>query len=163
VRLILYTEQTRDWEHGEKGRVFRSVWQYTAAAAALMALVLPLVWWLMPDLVDLLFGSEYAGAVDPMRLVLLAAGVQLILGWTKSFPVSIGRPLLRVWAHGIEAIVLIPLVVVLGAKWEATGAAAAMAIATGVFAAVWAVLLVQVAREHRAPAEPAIPHDPVPS
>jgi O-antigen/teichoic acid export membrane protein len=162
ARLILFTEQTRDWEHGEKHRVFTSLWRFSAAAAALSAVALPLLWWRMPDVIDLLFGGEYAGAVDPTRLILLAAGIQLVLGWTKSLPVSIGRPLLRVWAHGIEAIVLIPLAVVLGWKWGATGAAAATLIATGVFAAVWAALLVRLAREHRTPSEHVTPQDPVP-
>jgi Na+-driven multidrug efflux pump len=57
--------------------------------------------------------------------------------------------------------VLIPLAVVLGWKWGATGAAAATLIATGVFAAVWIALLVRLAREHRGPTERVAPKDPV--
>ena len=59
----------------------------------------------------------------------LAAAIQLVFGWTKSFPVSIGRPALRIWAHGIEMVVLIPLVGVLGARWGATGAGVRVTIA----------------------------------
>jgi PST family polysaccharide transporter len=162
ARLIMFTEQTHDWERGEKRRVFTWLWRYSAAAAILCAITLPLLWWRMPDLIDLLFGNEYAGAVDPTRLVLLAAGIQLVLGWTKSLPVSIGRPLLRVWAHGVEAAVLIPLAVVLGWKWGATGAAAATLIAAGAFAAVWIALLVRLAREHWLPGERAVSQDVVP-
>ena len=56
-------------------------------------------------------------AVDAARIVLVAAAIQLVLGWSKSLPVTIGRPHLRVVTHGIEALVLLPLVVVLGDRW----------------------------------------------
>ena len=44
------------------------------------------------------------------RIVLLAAAIQFAIGWTKSLPVTIGRPRLRIVTHGIEALVAIPLV-----------------------------------------------------
>ena len=74
----------------------------------------------------------------PARVLLLAAAVQLVVGWTKSFPVTIGRPHLRVWTHGIETIVILPLVARLGAIWGATGAALAVLAGMCVFAAMWA-------------------------
>ena len=74
----------------------------------------------------------------------------MIWGWSKSFPVSIGRPGLRVFAHGIESAVLIPLVVVFGLAWGATGAGAAVLVSTVVFCALWTVLLVRIHREPRA-------------
>ena len=51
---------------------------------------------------------------------------------------------------------MIPLVIVLGRIWEATGAAAATLIATGVFAAVWLVALSAFAAPH-----PALPEPPL--
>ena len=98
----------------------------------------------MPFLVRVVFGEEYEGAVDAARIVLVAAALQLVLGWTKSFPVSIGRPGLRVVAHGVEAAVLLPLTVVFGAAWGVTGAAVAVLVSVIAFAAVWAVLLGRV-------------------
>ncbi len=68
----------------------------------------------MPHLIALVYGSRYLGATDAARLFLLTAAVQLVVGWTKSFPVTIGRPKLRIWTHGIETLVVLPLVVVLG-------------------------------------------------
>ena len=44
---------------------------------------------------------------DAARLILIAGALQVIWGWAKSFPVSIGRPGLRVLAHGIESIVML--------------------------------------------------------
>jgi len=144
IRLILLTEQTRDWERGRPETVLAGVRRYTLTAAAVMAVAVPLFWWLMPDLVRLVLGDRFTPATDAARVILLAAAVQLVFGWTKSLPVSIGRPGLRVVAHGIETAVLVPLLVVLGSEWGATGAAVAVTVSTLVFAAVWTFLLARL-------------------
>src|SRR5207249_8536749 len=93
------------------------------------------------------YGHRFSPASDAARVMLLAGALQLVLAWTKSLPVSIGRPGLRILTHGVETIVLIPLVLALGAVWDATGAAVATLVATAAFAAVWVVLLVRISRE----------------
>jgi O-antigen/teichoic acid export membrane protein len=70
--------------------------------------------------------------------------VQFAIGWTKSLPVTVGRPRLRIVTHGVETIVVIPLVAVLGARWGVTGAAVAVLVSTVVFAAAWAVALARL-------------------
>ena len=79
--------------------------------------------------------------------MLLAAAIQFAIGWTKSLPVTIGRPRLRIVTHGIEALVAIPLVVVLGNEWGATGAAAAVLASTVAFAASWVIALGRIRSE----------------
>jgi O-antigen/teichoic acid export membrane protein len=147
ARLILLTEQTRDWARGATAAVFAGVRRFTIGAALLMAIVIPPVYVLMPWLVRVLYGAKYEGAADAARLVLLAAGLQFVFGWSKSLPVSIGRPSLRVVAHGIESVVMIPLVLVLGAEWGATGAGAAVLVATVAFCLVWVVLLARIKQD----------------
>jgi O-antigen/teichoic acid export membrane protein len=98
----------------------------------------------MPWLVEAVFGAEYAGAVDAARVILLAAAIQFAIGWTKSLPVTIGRPQLRIVTHGLETLVVVPLVAVLGAEWDATGAAIAVLVSTVVFAGAWAVALARL-------------------
>jgi O-antigen/teichoic acid export membrane protein len=147
ARLILVTEQTRDWEAGATDRVFAGLRRYSTAALIAMAITVPFLFWLMPDIVALAYGEEYRPASDAARLMLLAGAVGLVFAWTKSLPVSVGRPELRIVTHGVETVVLIPLVFVLGSIWDATGAAAAVLISTCVFAGAW---LVAVARLHRA-------------
>jgi len=149
VRLILLTEQTRDWERGETARVLEGIRRYTVGAALLMFGAVPLFYWLMPDLVRLVFGARYLPAAEPARILLLAGALQLVLGWSKSLPISIGRPNLRIVAHGIESVVLLPLVVVLGLAWGARGAAGAVLAATVVFALVWTVLFRRIVRGER--------------
>lgn len=143
VRLILLTEQTRQWERGRPDAVLAGVKRYTLGAAALMAVAVPVFWVLMPWLFEVIL-PDYEDAVDAARIVLLAGAIQLVYGWSKSLPISIGRPNLRVLAHGIETIVLVPLLVVLGRRWGATGAAFAVLASTVVFAAVWTVLLARI-------------------
>jgi O-antigen/teichoic acid export membrane protein len=144
VRLILLTEQTRDWERGRPEVVFAGLRRYVIGATLLMAVTLVPLELAMPWLVRAFLGHKYVPATDAARLVLGAAAIQLILGWTKSFPVTIGRPGLRIVAHGIETVVLLPLIVVFGKAWGVTGAAGAVLASTVAFAAVWAVLVVRL-------------------
>lgn len=147
VRLILLTEQTRDWEHGRERTVLAGVRRYTVGAAALMAVCVPVFFWAMPDLVRLVFGRQYLDAATAARVMLFAAALQLVYGWSKSLPVSVGKPKLRIWAHGLETAVLLPLVLVLGWRWGVTGAAVAALVSTGAFVGVWTVFLARLRGE----------------
>ncbi|HEX5582607.1 lipopolysaccharide biosynthesis protein [Gaiella sp.] len=149
VRLVLLTEQTRDWEHGRTPTVLRGLRRYSLGAAAVAAVSLPIFLLLMPWLVRVVFGPDYLPAVSAARIVLVSAAILLVLGWTKSFPVTIGRPRLRILTHGLETIVLLPLVLVLGDRWGVTGAAVAILISTLVFAAAWLVVLARLRTELR--------------
>jgi O-antigen/teichoic acid export membrane protein len=102
---------------------------------------------LMPFLVRVVFGAEYENAVDAARIVLLAAGIYFTIGWTKSLPVTVGRPRLRILTHGLETLVAIPLVAALGAEWGATGAAIAVLVSAVVFATAWLVVLARLRSE----------------
>jgi O-antigen/teichoic acid export membrane protein len=147
ARLILLTEQTRDWERGTRDVVFRGVRRYMLGMTVVAAAILPPLLVFTPELVRLLFSAKNEGAVDATRLVILAAALRMIYGWTKSFPVSIGRPGLRIWTHGLEMLVLVPLAGVLGAKWGATGAAGAVLASSVVFCLYWTVLFLRIRRE----------------
>jgi O-antigen/teichoic acid export membrane protein len=143
VRLILLTEQTRDWERGRPEAVFAGLRRYVLGASAAMAVLVVPAWLLMPWLVELVL-PDYTAATDAARIILLVGALQLVFGWTKSFPISIGRPNLRIVAHGVETIVLVPLIVVLGSEWGATGAAAAVLVSTIAFAAVWTAIVLRL-------------------
>lgn len=146
ARMVLLTEHTRDWERGERASVFEGIRRFSLAAAALSVVVVVPAMWLMPDLIRIVLKPDFLGATDAARVILPAAAIQFVLGWTKPFPVSIGKPQLRVVAHGLETAVLLPLVVVLGRAWGATGAAVGVLASTIVFALVWAVLYARVRR-----------------
>jgi O-antigen/teichoic acid export membrane protein len=151
ARMVLLTEQTRDWEKGRQAAVLRGVRRYSLAASALAIVVAPPLIVFIPDLIRWINGPEYLGAVSASRLFILAAAVQLVVGWTKSFPVSIGRPGLRIVTHGLETIVVLPLVLVLGARWGAAGAAGAVLAGMCVFALAWAFIFARIRPEDVGP------------
>lgn len=145
ARLVMLTEQTRDFEAGRHDRVYAMLRRYIVGTSLLMAVAVPFFWWLMPVMIGLAYGPDFrAHASTAARLVLVAAALRLIWGWTKSFPVSIGRPGLRVVAQSIEIAVFVPLLLLFAHRWGATGAAGAMLVSTAVFCAVWAVLLMRL-------------------
>jgi O-antigen/teichoic acid export membrane protein len=154
ARLILLTEQTRAWERGTRDAVFTGIRRYMLGMTAVAAVILPPLLVFTPELAKLLFSAKNVGAVDATRIVIVAGALRMVYGWTKSFPVSIGRPALRIWTHGLETIVLIPLVAVLGKEWGATGAAAAVLVSSAVFCLYWTVLFLRIRREPVRPAAP---------
>ncbi len=147
ARLILLTEQTRAWERGTRDAVFSGIKRYMIGMALLVAVILPPLLILTPELARLLFSAKNVGAVDATRIMICAGALRMIYGWTKSFPVSIGRPALRIWTHGLEMIVLVPLVAILGAEWGASGAAGAVLASSVVFCLAWTVLFLRIQRE----------------
>jgi O-antigen/teichoic acid export membrane protein len=152
LRMILLSEQTRDWEHGRPDIVLRGIRRYVKGSAGAAALALIPAWILMPFLVRVIVGRQYLPAVPAARLILVAGAIQLVLSWTKTFPVTIGRPGLRLWAHGVETAVMLLLIVVLGKEWGVTGAGAAVLLSSVAFALTWIVILVRLRRTGLTPA-----------
>ncbi|HZT91790.1 MAG TPA: lipopolysaccharide biosynthesis protein [Gaiellaceae bacterium] len=144
VRLVLLAEQTRDVEHGRSDRAFRLLRRYIASTVALAAVGVPALWFAVPPLVRAVYGARWSDAADAVRVMLLAAAVQLVFGWTKSFPVSIGRPGLRTAGQLVELATLVPLVCVLGHYHGAVGAAAGVAGGAVALAAFWTINLVRL-------------------
>jgi O-antigen/teichoic acid export membrane protein len=144
ARMVLLTEQTREWERGRQSAVLRGVRRYSLFAAILAVVLVPPLLIFVPNLIRFIYHPEYVGASNAARLLILAAAVQFVFGWTKSFPVTIGRPGLRVWTHGLETLIVLPLVVVFGVIWGAAGAAAAVLVGMCAFAAVWTVVFLRV-------------------
>jgi len=145
ARLVLLAEQTADYERGRRDRVRRLLRRYITASALLMVVAVPVGWILMPWAMQIAFGHDFREhATTAGRIVLLVGALQFVSGFSKTLPVTIGRPNLRVWSHGIETLVFIPLLVVFGKLWGATGGAVAMLVSTGVFCAVWVWVLYQL-------------------
>ena len=141
LRMILLSEQTRDWEHGRPEVVIAGIRRYVAGSAAIAALALVPVLLTIPWLIRILFGPDYSGAVSAARLILVAAAIQLVFSWTKTFPVTIGRPGLRLIAHGVETVVMLPLIIVFGKEWGVTGAGGAVLVSSVAFALTWGVIV----------------------
>lgn len=144
ARMVLLTEQTREWERGNQRAVLRGIRNYSLLALAASVVLAPPLYIFIPQLIRHINGPEFVGAASAARLFIVAAVVQFVVGWTKSFPVTIGRPELRLRTQTLEAVVALPLIVAFGAVWGAAGAAGAVLVSIVVFAAVWIVLALRI-------------------
>jgi O-antigen/teichoic acid export membrane protein len=152
ARLVLLAEQTRDVEHGRTDRAYGLLHRYIGVTAALACIITPPVWIFMPTLVRIAYTSKYVPAANAFRVMLLAASLQLVFGWTKTFPVSIGRVGMRTAGQLFEVATLVPAVLVLGALYGATGAAAGVLAGAIALAAFWSVGLARLPRPEVSPA-----------
>ena len=59
LRMILLSEQTRDWEHGRPEVVIAGIRRYVAGSASIAALALVPVLLSIPWLIRILFGADY--------------------------------------------------------------------------------------------------------
>jgi O-antigen/teichoic acid export membrane protein len=139
ARLVLLAEQTRDVEHGRPERAFALLHRYIGGTSLLALVVTPPAWVFMPTLVRLVYKAKYLFAVEAFRIMLLVAALQLVFGWTRTFPVSIGRVGLRTAGQLVEVAVLLPAVLVLGAAYGATGAAGGVLASAAALAVFWTV------------------------
>ena len=144
ARMVLLTEQTRDWERGNQRAVLRGIRNYSLLALAVSVVLAPPLYVFIPQLIRHINGPAYVGAASAARLFILAAVVQFVVGWTKSFPVTIGRPELRLRTQTLEAVVALPLIAVFGAVWGAAGAAGAVLVSIVVFTAVWIAVVLRI-------------------
>jgi O-antigen/teichoic acid export membrane protein len=150
ARLMLLAEQTADYERGDRARVLRLLRRYIVGTTLSMLVVVPVGWVLMPWLMEVAYTREFRiHATDAARIVLVVGALQLVFGWTKTLPVTIGRPGLRILTHGVEALVFIPTLVVFASLWGATGGALALLISTIAFCGVWTFLLTRLRHEIR--------------
>jgi O-antigen/teichoic acid export membrane protein len=144
ARLVLLAEQTRDVEHGRPERAFALLHRYIGGTTALALLITPPAWIFMPTLVRIVYKAKYLPAVDAFRVMLLVAALQLVFGWTRTFPVSIGRVRLRTAGQIVEVAVLVPAVIALGAAYGATGAAGGVLASAAALAVFWTVSLLRM-------------------
>jgi O-antigen/teichoic acid export membrane protein len=151
ARLVLLAEQTRDVERGRPDRAHALLRRYIVAATAIAAVVTVPLWIFMPTIVRVVYHAKYLPATDAFRVMLLAAVIQFVFGWTKTFPVSIGRPGMRSVGQALEIAVLVPAVLVLGGLYGATGAAGGILAGSVALAVFWTFGLLRLPRPEAAP------------
>ena len=152
ARLVLLAEQTRDVERGRLDRAHALLRRYIAATTLLSCVLTPPLWIFMPTLVRVVYKAKYVSATEAFRVMLLASALQFVFGWSKSFPVSIGRPGMRTAGQALEIAVLVPGVLVLGGLYGATGAAGGVLAGSVVLAAFWTLGLLRLPRPEAATA-----------
>lgn len=139
LRMMMLPEQVRMSAAGATASLRRVLNQYITAALGLGLLGSVAGWFLLPVLIPALYSNRYDVAVDPARILLIAAAARLAMAWSKSFPAAIGRPQLRTWMAGLEVGAVIGLMLLL-APHGAKGAAWALSISYVAIAVIWFVM-----------------------
>jgi O-antigen/teichoic acid export membrane protein len=139
IRLAIFPEQARLVATGRVGELRRAARGYTLIAVGLGVAGSVVAWFALPWFIPLVYGDDFAGAVTPARILLIAAVVQIALGWRKSMLAAVGRPEINTRLAVLNLAVTVPLLLVLG-DMGADGAA--IAVTAGVVAGGIAWLLI---------------------
>jgi O-antigen/teichoic acid export membrane protein len=99
----------------------------TAVAVGLMAVVLMVFG---PELLVLLYGSEFGRAALAFRVLVAEAALASLVQVLAQAFMALNRPGLITWQYGSGMVVAVPLLLVLAPLWGATGAAVALLLAT---------------------------------
>lgn len=109
-----------------------AVWRYPLALAGIGAVGIAAAQFFAQPLCDILFGSEYEGAASVMRVLAVAAAMQMLLDVGQGMLIAAGKrgPLLGVAAVGATATILMLLLLVphMGAVGAAVAATAGGAV-----------------------------------
>jgi O-antigen/teichoic acid export membrane protein len=135
-RQAVYPEQAKLAAHGDKASLRRSIRVHVGASLLVGVAGAVAGWFLLPGVISLLYSSVFAPAVDPARILLIAAASVLAYAWFKTLAIAAGRPEVRTrmtfLVVGMQLILFIAL-----AGRGATGAAIAVTIAHAVGGGVW--------------------------
>jgi lipopolysaccharide exporter len=127
IRLVLYPEQARLAAQGDLAQIRHAIRVHTLAALALGIPCAIGAWFALPWLVPLVYSDQFTDSVQPARILLVAAVVQLSVSWFKTLPAALGKPQLRTALALIELLLMVSLLLWLGGR-GAEGAAVAFAV-----------------------------------
>jgi O-antigen/teichoic acid export membrane protein len=135
LRMALLPEFARLYAAGALEALRQAVRTYVRVAAALGALGVLVGWLVLPRLVVLVFGDDYVHAGRIGRVVLIAAALELMLGWGKLLVPAAGRPQLRTAVAAIQLTLVVSVLAWLGGDAEA--GATAVTITSGAGCLLW--------------------------
>jgi O-antigen/teichoic acid export membrane protein len=160
IRFMLLPEQAKLAAEGEVTALRKTVRGFTRIGFAIAIPGAVVGWFLLPVLIPALFSSRFEGAVEPARILLVAAVFQFAIGsWSKILPVAIGRPRLRSTMSGAYMAISVGLTALLAGGLESTGAAIATTAAAASTSIVWWFLAERVLREESVRARGREPTD----
>ncbi len=150
VRLMLLPEQAKLAAQHDVAALRRTVRGFTRIGFAVAVPGAVIGWFLLPVLIPALFSSKFDAAVEPARILLVAAVFQFAIGsWSKILPVAIGRPRLRSAMSAAYMAGSVGLTAILAGSLAAKGAAIATSVAAASTCIYWLFLAERVLRQER--------------
>jgi O-antigen/teichoic acid export membrane protein len=104
---ILFPLLSRDAAEEEYEKIRDKILGWTRVSIPIGAALAVLAWILLPVAVPLIFGPNFESAVQPARVLVLAALVRSSIAWSRVFPLSVGRPVVGLLVTTIDASLLV--------------------------------------------------------
>jgi O-antigen/teichoic acid export membrane protein len=104
---ILFPLLSRDAAEEEYEKVKDRILGWTRLSIPIAAALGLVSWVLLPFAVPLIFGPNFVSAVQPARILVLAALVRSSIAWSRVFPLSMGRPGVGFFMSTIDASLLV--------------------------------------------------------
>jgi O-antigen/teichoic acid export membrane protein len=139
IRLLLLPEQAKLAAQRRYADLWHSIRLHMIGAAAIGVPAAVIGFFVLPWLIPAIFSEKFSGAVDPARILLIAAVWQLMLGWGKSLLVALGRPQIRTLVSGVSLVVTVAFLALLGGSGS-KGAALAYTLAALTTGSIWLFL-----------------------
>jgi O-antigen/teichoic acid export membrane protein len=104
---ILFPLLSRDAAEDEYEKIKSKILGWTRLSIPIGAVLALLAWTLLPLAVPLIFGPNFVSAVQPARVLVLAALVRSSIAWSRVLPLSVGRPGVGLFITTIDACLLV--------------------------------------------------------
>ena len=153
-RLTTFAEQARMAAEGRLRALWRAIRGYSVVSLGVGLAAAAIGWFILPSLLPALYSHSFEAAVDPARILLVAAVATLATAWAKALPAAVGRPAVRTTLTVMEVVFLGVLMVAFGARGPVE-AGTALSITAVALAAAWFV----VARRMLASPQDAVEHE----
>jgi O-antigen/teichoic acid export membrane protein len=139
LRLTTFAEQARMAAEGRLRTLWRAIRGYSVVSLGVGLAAAAIGWFILPSLLPALYSRSFEAAVDPARILLVAAVATLATAWAKALPAAVGRPAVRTILTVVEVVLLSTFMVAFGAR-GAVEAATALSITAVALAAAWFVV-----------------------
>jgi O-antigen/teichoic acid export membrane protein len=147
---ILFPLLSRDAAEDEYEKIKDKILGWTRLSIPIGAALAVLAWVSLPLAVPLIFGPNFVSAVQPARVLVLAALVRSSIAWSRVFPLSVGRPGVGLFITAIDASLLVAVTFWL----SKTGTVTAIAFANLGIALLVSLAWIWIARSITASNEP---------
>jgi O-antigen/teichoic acid export membrane protein len=139
LRLTTFAEQARMAAEGRLRTLWRAIRGYSLISLGVGLAAAAIGWFILPSLLPALYSHSFESALDPARILLVAAVATLATAWAKALPAAVGRPAVRTVVTVGEVVLLAILMVAFGAA-GAVEAATALSITAVVVSVTWLVV-----------------------
>jgi O-antigen/teichoic acid export membrane protein len=123
----IYPELAKAWSAQQRSLFFELIRKTSFLLVGLTSVIILPLMGLAPWIIQWTAGPDYLPAVDALRILAVAIGLQFIFNWLHPAALAIGRPSIsnlalsmRFFVQGLSAFALVPLFGLTGMAWSTT-------------------------------------------